>query len=302
LRGIEQPHTPEARRAELEAGQRWVWHAGASTTTTTARSMMALQTVVDSLEGMAEAVAAEYTAGDDGKFYLGLEGAPRGFTANGDVAELNTKLEEFRTNNRQLNRELEAERDKAKAFEGIDPDEARKALETKTDLKAKGVNKADDIEALLERATAKAIEPLKAQVDALTADNEGKASALAKSELGKALAGAAATAHVADEALDDFVARGEKVFSYRDGAVVAVDENGAPVFNPEKPAERLTPASWAANLTSSAPHLFRPNSGGGGGGGGGGVGATKQVANDPLDIGKNAEAIAKGEATVVDSE
>lgn len=263
---------------------------------------MALKTVVDTLEGMPDELAAEYTAGDDGKFYLTIDGAPRGFTPNADVAENNTKLEEFRTNNRTLNAELEAERKKLEPFDGLDPVAARKALEAGADLKAKGISKADDLEALLERATEKAIAPLRTQVETLTADNTGKAEALAKSELTKALTAAANEAHVEPRALDDFISRGEKVFSFRDGNVVALDESGAPRYNPEAPAERLTPAGWASNLTSTAAHLFKPSSGGGGGGGGGPLPAAKTIPNDPLDIGKNAEAIAKGEARVVMSD
>jgi len=68
------------------------------------------------------------------------------------------------------------------------------------------------------------------------------------------------------------------------------DEKGAP----------MTVKQWAQKLVTDAPFLFEGGSGGGATGGKkkSAAGGPKFVANDPLAIGRNLAAIAKGEASV----
>lgn len=258
---------------------------------------MALKAVLENLDGIEDdSIKAEYKQGGDGKYYLDIEGKPRGFEPSADLATANTKLEEFRTNNRTLNRELEEEREKLKRFEGIDPDEHAQ-LKAKVDgLDKKGIKDPEALEAMMERAVKKATDPLKASIATLEKERDDAKASLGSSEVRSALSKAGAGL-VEDSAMDDFLERGAKVFKYRDGRVVALDEEGAPLFNPEKPTEALTPAAWAAGLTDKAPHLFRKNKGGGASGGGGSPSTVRTVSNDPLEFGKNVEDIAAGKAT-----
>lgn len=80
---------------------------------------MALNAILESVEGLPEDVAKEYKKRDDGKFVLdvtsvdGLELA--------EVSKLQSALSKERENSRKANEKL-------KIFEGLDPDKAREAL------------------------------------------------------------------------------------------------------------------------------------------------------------------------------
>lgn len=265
---------------------------------------MALKAVVDELESIEdESLRSEYRRGDDGRFYLELDGNPHGFVKAGELAEANTKLSGFRDNNVGLKRERDELAAKLERFEGIDPDEVAELRKTADGIKKKGVNTPDDIEAIMERAVAKATKPLTERIETLEMDKTDALSNLGKSEVRSALNKAASTAGVdVEHALDDFIERGSKIFHYEDGRVVAKDAEGSILFNPDKPTEPLSPVAWAAGLAEKAPHLFKSNSGGGAGGGGGSSSTVRRVSSDPLDFGKNAEDIAKGKATTVGAE
>lgn len=262
---------------------------------------MALKAIIDELESIEdEAVRKEYRRGDDGRYYLDLEGTPRGFTKTADVAETNSKLETFRENNRNLHRELEESKDKLKSFDGIDPEEHKRLKEQADGIKKKGVNAPEDIEAMVTRAVEKATTPLNERIKGLETERDDAKSSLGRSEVRTALTAAATAAGVDTEhALDDFLERGSKVFKYEDGKVIAKAEDGAPLFNPDDGNTPLSAKAWAAGLASKAPHLFKKNSGGGAGGGGGAPPTVRKVSSDPLEFGKNAEDIAKGKASTV---
>lgn len=264
---------------------------------------MALKAVVPDLESVDEALRDEYRRGDDGNYYLELDGNPRGMVKASELAEANSKLEEFRGNNIGLKKERDELAAKLEPYDGIDPEEHRRLREQHEGIKKKGVSSADDIEAIVQRAVDGAVKPLNERIEGLETDKADALSNLGRSEVRTALNKAASRAGVdVEHALDDFLERGTKVFHYEDGRVVAKGEDGAPLYNPDKPSEPLSPAAWAAGLADKAPHLFKSNSGGGAGGGGGSSSTVRRVSSDPLDFGKNAEAIAAGKATTVGAE
>jgi predicted RecB family endonuclease len=250
-----------------------------------------------------EALRGEYRRGDDGRFYLELDGNPRGMVKAAELADANSKLSGFRDNNVGLKRELEEEREKLAKYEGIDPEEHARLKEAAEGIKKKGVSSADDIEAIVQRAVDGAVTPLNKRIEGLETDKQTALTDLGRSKVTTALNSAASKAGVDTEhALDDFLERGSKVFHYEDGKVIAKAADGTPLYNPDKPNEPLSPAAWAAGLAEKAPHLFKSNEGGGAGGGGGSSSTVRRVSSDPLDFGKNAEDIAAGKATTVGAE
>lgn len=261
---------------------------------------MALKAVVSELESVDEALRDQYRRGDDGNFYLELDGNPRGMVKASELATANSKLEEFRGNNIGLKKDLEDERDKLKPFEGIDPAEHQRLKDAAEGIKKKGVSSVEDLEGIVQRAVDGAVKPLNERIEGLETDKSDALKDLGKSKVSSALNKAASVSGVdVEHALDDFLERGAKVFHYEDGRVIAKGEDGAPLYNPDKPAEPLSPAAWAAGLADKAPHLFKSNSGGGAGGGGGSTSTVRRVSAEPLDFGKNAEDIAAGKATTV---
>jgi hypothetical protein len=87
-------------------------------------NVMALKALLESLDGLPEAVAAEYTKREDGKFVLNVEKVADG--DNGElelapVSKLKSALEAERTNVRNANAKLAA-------FKDLDPVKAKEAL------------------------------------------------------------------------------------------------------------------------------------------------------------------------------
>lgn len=245
-----------------------------------------MKAVFSSLNEIPEAHRSEYES-KDGKYALKLEGDIPGFVAASELAEVNKKLTEFRDNNRSLNSmksELEAK---------------NAELEGKiAGLEKKGVREPSDVEAKIARAVEAAVAPVAKQLEALQKSEADAKMTLAKRELESTLTGVGLKVGIDERALPDYLSRGLSVFTYKDGKIVAANGE-APVYSKRKPTEPLTVEEWASELSTEAPHLFKPSKGGGASPGqsGGGV-ARRTISNDPLEFGRNAEAIAKGEVVV----
>lgn len=255
-----------------------------------------MKPVLANLSEVPEALRGEYTE-RDGKFYLKVDDAV--ILSPAEVAERDRKLNEFRDNNRKLNESVKERDDKLKLFDGVDPEEYRKLKD--------GQKPPEGIEAIVAAAVAKANKPLHAQVEQLTADkkksDEDAAKAkkdLADKELEGLIRDAAIKFGVEDTAVEDFVARGKRLFSLDNGKPVARRE-GEDVYSKRDRSQLLTLAEWAEDQQVEAPHLFKPSRGGGADTRGGGGKPTKKIivnGDDPLDVGRHLEEIAKGDAIV----
>lgn len=247
--------------------------------------------VINSLEEVPEAFRSEYEA-KNGKFYLKTEGefAP--------LVEANTKLAEFRDNNRALNTtktELEA---RLKAFEGIDPVEHTKLKEKIAELEATGVKDKGSVAELVKAAVKAAVTPLETKLQEREQSEARAREALAVTALENQLRDAGIKAGVDERALPDYINRGKQVFKLVDGVAVA-RKGDQPLFSKERPAEELSMAEWAADLQKDAPFLFKPSKGGGASNNGNsGPVVKKTISADPLEFGQNLEGIAKGEVIV----
>jgi len=87
---------------------------------------MALKAIVDSVEGFADEIKAEYKIRDDGKYVLDVEAV--GSTALEDIGGLKSALEKTRGERGALTGKL-------KEFDGFDMSEAREALKKVEDMK-----------------------------------------------------------------------------------------------------------------------------------------------------------------------
>lgn len=247
--------------------------------------------VVSSLTDIPEALRGEYEE-RGGKFYLKVEGdyAP--------LIEANTKLAEFRDNNRALNSTKTELENKLKAFEGIDPVEHGKLKTRIGELEKKGVKDGVDVADLVRQAVKAAVEPLEGKLRA-----QEEAATIAQAELArKGLEGTlrevGMKVGVDERALRDYIGRGMEVFKLVDGKATAMNGE-TPLFSPTKPADPLSMEEWAKSLQTDAPHLFKPSKGGGAGGGGNRQPEQRRViSSDPIEFGQNLEAIAKGEISI----
>lgn len=222
-----------------------------------------LRRTVESLDAIDQPVLKVfYQPGEDGKFYLGLDGD-------------DPKLEEFRTNNRSLNNRVADLEAKLKTYDGIDdPAAARDALEKVKTLATAG----DD-------ATKKAAD-LEQQLQ-----TEREAHRATKRQ---ALVTAAFMAHGGEPKAADYVTSlAATTFTVNgDGKLTttARDAEGHP----------LTVERWLNVQQRERPFLFKPSKGGGAATNGHGGPPPKPSISrdDPLAFGQHVEAIAAGKMVV----
>ncbi len=250
------------------------------------------------LDALPEGVRALYVE-RDGKYVLDAD--------DSDIKDLKTKLAEFRDNNRTLHAELEKLRPLAQKFEGIDPDEYRDLKAEVTKLKKKGVDRPEDIDALIKTSVENALKPVQQELEkerkireeAQRAADEGKFKELLTADANKAGIAATAMRHVLRDAKD--------FFELKDGKLVPREG----VKHPSDPLKEMTTDAWFGTLAKSDPYLFEANVGGGAGGNGrrggaenGGLGQRKPNARQlinptPEEMGQHVDAIAKGDMVVV---
>lgn len=261
---------------------------------------MKLKLKVDTLDGI------------DPKYHELYEKTDDGYRLNADTSEMKGKLDEFRTNNRNMHNEiaeLKKQLDALADRKDIDPEEyarGQKALKDLEEAREKEMIDEGKIDEVVEQRVSAMRSAFEKQDNARKAALEAaeKQLAEARTQLSgltietQVLSAVEQVGKLRGTARDDVRARAGATWKLTDGGKLqAVDASGEPVFGPK--GDPITPAEWATGLIDSAPHLFEGGGGGGGGGGeGGGGGSTRRVSNDPEAIGRNLEAIAKGEAVV----
>jgi hypothetical protein len=248
-----------------------------------------MKVVLSSLSEVPDALRTEYEE-RDGKFYLKVEGDPQGFVKSSELADANAKLVEFRDSNRSLKAIV------AK-FEGIDPDEHKMLKEKIAELEKQGVKGGEDINAIVQKALENAVTPLQSKLEEIQEREKKATAALARKDLESMLTQAGLNAGIGEKAIPDYLRRGLETFTLEDGKAVA--RNGdTPLYSKAKPTVPLSIGEWAAELSSEAPHLFKPSKGGGASPGPGGDGSRSTYdPNSDADFLSNVDKIAKGEMT-----
>jgi hypothetical protein len=225
--------------------------------------MKKLKAVVHDLVEVPNNLRDYYTARSDGTWEVTLDGEPPGYVPA-------DKLAEFRDNNRDLFRQKTDLEAKLKAFDGFDPDEYR-ALKARPDLTARVA----ELESQLAAATT---EKTTAQQTADTAVFRAK------------VADAFLPVGGRPDALDFMITKAQQTFSLQNGQLTTKEFSGT------RPGEPLSLTEWVGARILDSAFAFQPSSGGGANGGAKTV--TRTISNDPLEFGRNLDAIAKGEITV----
>jgi len=257
--------------------------------------------VVPSLDAVPEALRSEYEKQADGTFALKLEGAPAGFVAAKDLAEVNSKLAEFRDNNRTLNAAKTELEQKLAALKDIDPVEYKATKDKLAALE----KKAPESEVAL-KALQTQIETLGKQIADSNKAASDAAEKLARKELESTLTTHALKAGLQEQAIPDFLARGAQVWIIEDGKPVA-KRGGAPLFSKKNGANPLTPEEWVGDMVTEAPHLFKASSGGGhphagaNGNGSAGNGQVRTIPEGQPLTGQDVADIAAGKAIRAES-
>ena len=243
---------------------------------------MAFKLELDSLEGLSEDVAKEYVE-KDGKYVIQVEG----MKTEADLAPLRTSLTAARQ---------EAQNFKAKL--ALLGDRKVEDVVTLLDripvLEAAAAGKLDE-DKLKEMAELRA----RAIVAPIERERDGYKSQLAEKDqviqtfkqkeetrtIHDQIKAAAKKAGVIDEAMEDAINAGERLFVLEEGTGKAVVKEGATV------TQGLEPKDWLSDLQAKKPHWFGQSVGGGANGnrGGGGGAEVNPFSHDGWNITKQGQ-------------
>jgi len=200
----------------------------------------------------------------DGAWVLDLEG---GFVEKGKVDEARAKLDEFRTNNVALLRQVE---DLRKKYDGIDPDAVKAALEEKRKLEEEAALKAGEFDKVLEARLRTERERAAAEKATLEREREALNARLMTIQVDHAVISSAAKRGLRPTAGPDVTARARGAFVLREGVPIVLDTDGKTAKPGKDGVAPMTLDEWVEQLAAAAPHLFEGNAGGGASGNGSG--------------------------------
>lgn len=223
---------------------------------------MAFKMVLDSLDGLPEDVAKEYVE-RDGKFHIQVEG----MKTQADIDRLQTSLTAARTEATNLKSKLSLLGDRK-------VEDVVAILDRVPELEAAAEGKLDDekLNAIVETRIKTRLAPVERERDSLKTQLSEKDSLIDQLQgkertrtLHEQIRSAAKEAKLLDEALEDAILLGERVFELgEDGKAVVKEGVG---FTPG-----LQPKDWFSDLQPKRPHWWGGSVGGGAGGNRGGTG------------------------------
>lgn len=171
------------------------------------------------------------------------------------------RLDEFRTNNIELSKQLEKLKD-------IDPAKYRELIELDRRVKEKQLIEAGKVEEVVTMR----VEQMRTDFETEKADLTGKLAKANKTletlMIDNVARDKAIKAGVMPTAVDDVVLRAKLVYTYENGAAVPKDSEGKVIYGKDGKTA-MTMEEWVVGLRKTAPHLFHGSSGTGAGGGGG---------------------------------
>lgn len=242
-------------------------------------------------EEIPEALREMYTQGEGGLWVLDAD-----IEDHPGVTGLRNTVTATRTERENLKREL------AK-YEGLDLDLVERVLAEHAAIEEGELLKKGDIDGIVAKRTEAMRKDFEKTIEQLTGSNKTATEKLRTLLVDNSLTKAAAALGVKASAMEDFLARGQRVFVLDEsGNVIAKDRDGNTIFGKDGRTS-MTPEEWAQSIAPNIGHLLEASAGGGvkdGAGRQGGGFAGKVVASDDAaGFGANLEAIAKGEVKVV---
>ncbi len=220
------------------------------------------------------------------------------FVLDVDDTEYKTRINEFRTNNidlQKLNAQLKQDADEAqklrevaKEYEGIDPDKAREALEKLKKIEEKQLMDAGKIDELLHQRTENMRSDYEGKISALTKTLDERESTLGtmkdrlKTEVidNRLQVAVGKVAAVRKGAMRDVLSRGREEWTLDDeGNPVPRGPDGNVLYGKDGQSP-ITMEEWAQGLVKETPYLFEPSAGGGGPGDLGGGEDARTVGRD----------------------
>lgn len=211
--------------------------------------MAALKAVLKSLDGLADPIKELYKK-DGEEFRLDVEGmVPK------------ASLDEFRDNNRDLNRELTETKDKLKQFDGVDVKKWGELQETERKVQDGELIKAGKFDELFATKIDPIVKRHQEERDADKKEKERLNGQLSRVMIDQELTKLATAKGLRPEAIPDMLGRLRSEFSVVVDKVVSLDEHGS--ARRADSGQPYTLESSIDGLSKTAPHLFQSSSGGG---------------------------------------
>ncbi|GGO89046.1 hypothetical protein GCM10011348_45880 [Marinobacterium nitratireducens] len=245
----------------------------------------------------------QYAEVQDGKpVYTGDDGSVTTYDApamHATIGRLNAEAK----GHREAKEALEA---KIGAFGDLDPEKARKALETVGNLDQKKLIDAGEVE----KVKAEISSAFQKQLDQAKAEAEQLRTQHAQDRISAAFSGSKFIGEKLAIPGDMVMAAFGKNFEYKDGKIVAKDTNGNPIYSKSNPGEIASFDEALERIVETYPHRDSILKGSGQSGSGAGApeggGNVRTVTREqfsqlsPADQAKYAQAANKGEMKIVD--
>lgn len=173
--------------------------------------------------------------------------------------EVKGKLDEFRSNNVKLMKDMESLQSK---FADVDLDQYAEMMQKARDQKDKKLIDAGKIDELVEERTKRMRKDHTKAYKSLQDENATYARQLEGLMIDASVRDHALKQGVASTAIDDVLLRAKAVFKLKDGQAVPMDAEGNVIYQAGA-TEPMSVDQWVKGLTESAPHLFTPSNGAG---------------------------------------
>jgi hypothetical protein len=217
---------------------------------------MTLKAFVTSLEEVPEALQDFYKQQADGRYKIDADDVE-------DVSALKNALQHEREERKTAKERLA---ELSEAFDGVDPDLAKKLLQEHEKGNRKKMIDEDRVEELIQTETEKRVAKMREKYEgegqSLSQERDKLRSRLEVVLIDNTLQNEATKAGVLAEALPDVIRRGRERFYLHEDNVVAKDGEGNILYGADGKSSQ-TPGEFMEELKAGARHLFAPNKGGG---------------------------------------
>ena len=201
----------------------------------------------EDISNLPEALHNLYHKDEQGGYTLAVEGvAPK------------RKLDEFRTNNKRLQEQVQELQEK---YQFVDIEEYKSLKDKVAKEDTKGFVPQTDIEKEVEKRVKKMASEFEEKSKSLNETINSQTSQLSKLLIDNEVAKNATANNALETALDDIMMRVRNKFTVEEGKVVAKDEAGEIEYNAN--GEPVTIAQYMNTLKETAPHLFKTSTGAG---------------------------------------
>ena len=260
---------------------------------------MALKPVIESLDDVDDKYQDLYEENDKGEFVLVVEDS-----------DFKAKINEFRTNNTDLKKQIEDAQKQMESFKDVDPAKYKAMQEELLTYKDKTLLDEGKVDELLEKRTERMRSEYTdkfSKLETIAAESQRNAEKyqlqLSKIAVNDAVMKgiASSKALVRAGAAEDLLSRASRVWSVdEDGNIRAKDPSSGNIIYGMDGKAPLTTEEWVIGLHKDAPFLFEASKGGGAGGSGNDGGDPNKISShDKEAFSANLEAIAKGDVKVV---